>query len=126
MKTTIAAVSLSLFSTILAVPAVQTSEPNRYTASVSNLSLKHLIESDTYDSIFHANRRSPTGAPIESVICHMAWNQNGPYPDASSPKYQGGPYEGRLGTLIPSVGRRMVESFIFPCKAAYDRDGFMG
>ncbi|KAL2786073.1 hypothetical protein BJX66DRAFT_40573 [Aspergillus keveii] len=86
MKITFATLALSLFGSTLAAPAAQATEPNSYPVSVGNLSLKHLIESDTYDFTFHATRRSPTGEPIESVICHTAWNKNGPYPSASAPE----------------------------------------
>jgi hypothetical protein len=73
MKITFATLALSLFGSTLAAPAAQATEPNSYPVSVGNLSLKHLIESDTYDFTFHATRCSPTGEPIESVICHTAW-----------------------------------------------------
>jgi hypothetical protein len=73
MKTTFVALALSLFGSTLAAPAAQATEPNPYPVSVGNLSLKHLIESDTYDFTFHATRRSPTGDPTESVICHTTW-----------------------------------------------------
>ncbi|KAL5339786.1 hypothetical protein BJX70DRAFT_147216 [Aspergillus crustosus] len=91
MKTTFAAIGLSLIGTTLAAPAAAaapetTPTPNPYPVSISNISLKHLIESDGYDFTFHATSRTPYGEPIESVYCHTAWNNNGPYPDTTTPE----------------------------------------
>ncbi|KAJ0417636.1 hypothetical protein BJY00DRAFT_289309 [Aspergillus carlsbadensis] len=84
MNTTFAALAFSLFGSTLAAPAAQGTRPNPDPISVGNLSLKHLIESDSYDFTFHATRRSPAGEPIETVTCHTAWDRNGPYPSASN------------------------------------------
>ncbi|KAL3473726.1 hypothetical protein BJX99DRAFT_261127 [Aspergillus californicus] len=87
MKTTFAAIALSLFGATVAAPAPTTTpQPNPYPVSVGNISLKHLIESDTYDFTFYATSRSLTGEPGETVYCHSAWNNGGPYLNAGNPE----------------------------------------
>ncbi|KAL2820841.1 hypothetical protein BDW59DRAFT_164536 [Aspergillus cavernicola] len=87
MKTTFAAIALSLFSIAIAAPApVTTPQPNPYPVSVGNISLKHLIESDTYDFTFYATTRSLEGEALETVYCHTAWSNGGPYLGANAPE----------------------------------------
>ncbi|KAL4916402.1 hypothetical protein BDW62DRAFT_186304 [Aspergillus aurantiobrunneus] len=76
---TFAAIALSLFGTALAVPTPQTTNP--YPVSVSNISLKHLIESDGYDFTMDVTTRLIDGEPTATTTCHTAWNKGGPYPD---------------------------------------------
>ncbi|KAL2825459.1 hypothetical protein BDW59DRAFT_72904 [Aspergillus cavernicola] len=82
MKTTFAALALSLFSTTIAVPTPQTINP--YPVSVANLSLKHLIESNTYDFTLDVTTRTTTGEGTDTINCHTAWNHGGPYPNISN------------------------------------------
>ncbi|KAL4794329.1 hypothetical protein BDV19DRAFT_390389 [Aspergillus venezuelensis] len=83
MKTTIAATLFTLLTSTFAAPTPQTTNP--YPVSINNISLKHLIESDGYDFTFHTTTRDLDGQATDSVICHTAWNKDGPYPDASTP-----------------------------------------
>ncbi|KAL4924797.1 uncharacterized protein BDV17DRAFT_295034 [Aspergillus undulatus] len=83
VKTTFAAATLSLLTSALAIPTPQTTNP--YPVSVGNISLKHLIESDGHESTFHVTTRTIDEEATDSVICHTAWNKNGPIPDTIRP-----------------------------------------
>ncbi|KAL4785031.1 hypothetical protein BJX76DRAFT_195765 [Aspergillus varians] len=107
MKTTFAALALSLLGTTLAIPTPQaTSDPNPYPVSVGGLSMKHLIESDTYDFTFEATRRSSSGEALETVTCHTSLINGAPFPDPTSPVACSSTY-----TFYFPSGAADVESF---------------
>jgi hypothetical protein len=47
--------------------------PYSYPYSIGNLSLKHLVESDTWDFTFELTARNPWGEALGSTTCHTTW-----------------------------------------------------
>lgn len=70
MKTSFAAIALSFVGMACAAPAA---EPQSYPYSIRGLSLKHLIESNTFDMSWTVTSRGPMGEDLGSTTCHTAW-----------------------------------------------------
>ncbi|KAJ5734583.1 hypothetical protein N7533_012986 [Penicillium manginii] len=51
--------------------------PYSYPYSIGNLSLKHLVESDTWDFTFELTARNPWGEALGSTTCHTTWMNGG-------------------------------------------------
>ncbi|KAL5339423.1 hypothetical protein BJX70DRAFT_397625 [Aspergillus crustosus] len=76
MKTTFAALALSLAGASLAAPAA-TTKPFPY--SVDDVALYHLKESNTWDLTISVTERDAYGNSLGSTICHSAWNNGSTY-----------------------------------------------
>jgi hypothetical protein len=81
----------SHFSTIaLAMAGVTIAAPSySYPYSVGGVSLKHLVESDTWDFTFELTARSPSGKALGFTTCHTAWcvkSYNTNYPTKERPR----------------------------------------
>lgn len=70
MKASFFALAVSFASTAFAAPAA---ESQKWPYSIGALSLKHLIESDTFDLSWTVTSRGPTGDALGSTTCHTAW-----------------------------------------------------
>lgn len=70
MKTSFVAIALSLSGAAFATSAA---EARRYPYSIDSLSLKHLIESDTFDLSWTLTSRGPYDENLGSTTCHTAW-----------------------------------------------------
>ncbi|KAJ5349454.1 hypothetical protein N7541_007181 [Penicillium brevicompactum] len=77
MRPSFFAVALSFAGACFAAPAT---ESPKWPYSIGDLSLKHLIESDTFDLVWTVTSRGPTGDDLGSTTCHTAWN-NGSIPN---------------------------------------------
>ncbi|CAG8107184.1 unnamed protein product [Penicillium olsonii] len=74
MKTSFATAAIAFAALGLAAP---TTESRQWPYSIDSLSLKHLIESDTFDMTWTVTSRGPTGEDLGSTSCHTAWNNGG-------------------------------------------------
>ncbi|CAG7944796.1 unnamed protein product [Penicillium salamii] len=70
MKTSFVAVALSFAAIGSAAP---TAESRKWPYSIDSLSLKHLIESNTFDLSWTLTSRGPYGEDLGSTTCHTAW-----------------------------------------------------
>ncbi|KAL2784940.1 hypothetical protein BJX62DRAFT_183052 [Aspergillus germanicus] len=81
MKTTFAALALSLFGAAVAAPANScpptTQKPFPY--SVDDVKLYHLKESNTWDLTIKVTERDAAGNALGSTSCHSAWNDGATY-----------------------------------------------
>lgn len=67
MKTSFVGIALSLGATCAAAGSQD------YPYSISNLSLKHLVEGDTLDFTFEVTSRTHVAAGQTTTTCHTAW-----------------------------------------------------
>ncbi|KAL4807121.1 hypothetical protein BDV18DRAFT_136937 [Aspergillus unguis] len=76
MKTTLASIILTLTSALAAPTAApQSSDPNPYPYSIDQITLYHLIESNTWDLTISVTPRGPySDATGPTFTCHSAWN----------------------------------------------------
>ncbi|KAL2829578.1 hypothetical protein BJY01DRAFT_227852 [Aspergillus pseudoustus] len=84
MKTTFAALALSLFGAAVAAPAAATTSSCPGTAkpfpySVDDVKLYHLKESNTWDLTIKVTERDAAGNALGSTSCHSAWNDGATY-----------------------------------------------
>ncbi|KAL5338949.1 hypothetical protein BJX70DRAFT_398150 [Aspergillus crustosus] len=75
MKTSFAAIALALVGSAVAVP-VQERQIRSHPYSINDISIKHLIEGDSWDFTFTINHLSPGGQIVESTSAHTAWVNN--------------------------------------------------
>lgn len=73
MKTSFTTAAIAFAAIGLAAP---TTESRQWPYSIDSLSLKHLIESDTFDMTWTVTSRGPTGEDLGSTSCHTAWYVN--------------------------------------------------
>ncbi|KAF9885588.1 hypothetical protein FE257_012794 [Aspergillus nanangensis] len=63
-----------LFTAALSMAGIAIAAPSSsYPYSIGELSLKHLIESQTWDFTFTLTERSPSGEAQGSTNCHVGW-----------------------------------------------------
>ncbi|OJJ60538.1 hypothetical protein ASPSYDRAFT_29071 [Aspergillus sydowii CBS 593.65] len=77
MKFTLTTLALFLAGTSAAPAATPT--PNPYPYSIDQITLYHLIESNTWDLTISITKRDPYGAALESTSCHSAWIDGATY-----------------------------------------------
>jgi hypothetical protein len=70
MKTSFVALVISLAGAAFASPAA---ESRIYPYSIGDISLKHLIESNTWDMTWSLTSRDNFGAATGTTTCHTAW-----------------------------------------------------
>ncbi|KAL4934239.1 uncharacterized protein BDV17DRAFT_248735 [Aspergillus undulatus] len=83
MKLTLATLA-SLATAAFAAPGVAPAAapratPNPYPYSIDDITLYHLIESNTWDLTITVTARDSYGAALGSTTCHSAWNEGATY-----------------------------------------------
>jgi hypothetical protein len=70
MKTSFVALAISLAGAAFAAP---TAEYSVYPYSIGDISIKHLMESNTWDMTWSVTSRDRIGTATGNTTCHTAW-----------------------------------------------------